>query len=391
MNPLHDSVGNRGASADLPLIAQRVVEFSRFARDNGFRIGVQESLDALKVAGHANILDRRLLRFGLRSLFCADKSDWQRFDDVFNAYWSKTPIKGELSGEGRAGPRQKQENAGDTAAEAAEAAAGEAPDTGAGERRGGASRAESSAQKDFRHFSDEEQTRELERLIERLARGMRYRLSRRYRFHQRGKIIDLRRTIRNNLKHGGTPVKLMRRRRRPHPIKPVVFLDVSGSMNLYSRFFLRFIRLVLKEFKRADAFIFHTRLVHIKQALLERNPERAMAKLGLISSGWAGGTCIGESLATFNKHYAPQTLGSRTVIIILSDGLDTGPPEQLAAQLKQLHAKAKKIIWLNPLLGRAGYQPLAQGMAAALPWVDLFASAHNLESLAALEHSLVNL
>jgi len=373
------------------LIAQRIVEFSRFARANGFQIGVQESLDALTIAGHANILDQRLLRFGLRSLFCADKSDWQRFDDVFNAYWSKTPIKGELSGEGRARPPHKQESANEAAREAAEAGASEAQATGTGERRGGASRAESTAQKDFRHFSEGEQRRELERLIERLARGMRYRLSRRYRFHQRGKIIDLRRTIRNNLKYGGMPIKLMRRRRRPQPIKPVVFLDVSGSMNLYSRFFLRFVCLVLKEFKRADAFIFHTRLVHIRHALLERDSEKAMAKLALISSGWAGGTRIGESLATFNKHYAPQTLSSRTVVIILSDGLDTGAPAELGAQLKRLHAKTKKIIWLNPLLGRAGYQPLAQGMAAALPWVDLFASAHNLESLAALENTLVNL
>ncbi|HLQ25412.1 MAG TPA: VWA domain-containing protein [Acidiferrobacterales bacterium] len=391
MNPLDQSRRNRGSRADLALIAQRVVEFSRFARDNGFQIGVQESLDALTIAGHANILDQRLLRFGLRSLFCADKSDWQRFDDVFNAYWSKTPIAGELSGEGRARPPHKQESANEAAREAAEAGASEAQATGTGERRGGASRAESTAQKDFRHFSEGEQRRELERLIERLARGMRYRLSRRYRFHQRGKIIDLRRTIRNNLKYGGMPIKLMRRRRRPQPIKPVVFLDVSGSMNLYSRFFLRFVCLVLKEFKRADAFIFHTRLVHIRHALLERDSEKAMAKLALISSGWAGGTRIGESLATFNKHYAPQTLSSRTVVIILSDGLDTGAPAELGAQLKRLHAKTKKIIWLNPLLGRAGYQPLAQGMAAALPWVDLFASAHNLESLAALENTLVNL
>jgi len=391
MNPLDQSRRNRGSRADLALIAQRIVEFSRFARDNGFQIGVQESLDALTIAGHANILDQRLLRFGLRSLFCADKSDWQRFDDVFNAYWSKTPIKGELSGEGRARPPHKQESANEAAREAAEAGASEAQATGTGERRGGASRAESTAQKDFRHFSEGEQRRELERLIERLARGMRYRLSRRYRFHQRGKIIDLRRTIRNNLKYGGMPIKLMRRRRRPQPIKPVVFLDVSGSMNLYSRFFLRFVCLVLKEFKRADAFIFHTRLVHIRHALLERDSEKAMAKLALISSGWAGGTRIGESLATFNKHYAPQTLSSRTVVIILSDGLDTGAPAELGAQLKRLHAKTKKIIWLNPLLGRAGYQPLAQGMAAALPWVDLFASAHNLESLAALENTLVNL
>ncbi len=391
MNPLPENRGHPTPGADISTVTQRVAGFSRFARDNGFRIGVQESLDAVKLATQVQILDKRLLHFGLRSLFCADKSDWQRFDEIFNAYWSRSPVKGELAGEGRAASAQKRKEAADAPGEPTDAAEAEGQDTRASGRRGGASFSESLAQKDFRHFSQGEQRRELERLLERLARRMRYRISRRKQQHRRGESIDLRRTIRNSLKHGGMPMKLALRRRRPRPIKPVIFLDVSGSMSLYSNFFLRFAYGVLKEFKRADAFIFHTRLVHIKQALLERNPEKAVMKLGLISSGWSGGTRIGESLATFNKNYAAQILSSRSLAIVLSDGLDTGAPEILAAQLRRLRGKVKKIIWLNPLLGRAGYQPLAGGMAAALPWIDLFASAHNLESLAALETTLVNL
>lgn len=372
-----------------PLIVQRVVEFARFARDNGFRIGVGESLDALKVAQYANVLDKRLLRFGLRSLFCTDKTDWQRFDEIFDAYWAKTPVKGESALESRG--RRRSQSGGEDADAADGAGTGAASQESRDGRRGGASHAESAAQKDFRYFSDPEEKRELERLIERLARHMRYRLSRRRHFHQRGKVIDLRRTIRANLKHGGNPVRLMKRRRRPQPVKPVLLLDASGSMSLYSQFFLRFIYGIVKEFKRADAFVFHTRLVHVKQALLERNPTKAMSKLALISSGWAGGTRIGECLDTFNTHYGRMILNSRAVVIILSDGLDTGTPEVLAAQLKQMRQRAKRILWLNPLLGRAGYQPVARGMAAALPWIDVFASAHNLESLAALEPQLVNL
>lgn len=384
-------MSRQGTGLDMgetPPIVQRVVEFARFARDNGFRIGVGESLDALKVAEYANVLDKRLLRFGLRSLFCADRSDWQRFDEVFNAYWAKTPVKGETGLEKR--NRRRSETGAEDDAAAPSADSGDASAMAQSGRHGGASRAESITQKDFRYFADPEEKRELERLIERLASHMRYRLSRRRHFHQRGKVIDLRRTIRANLKYGGNPIRLMKRRRRPQPVKPVLLLDASGSMSLYSQFFLRFIYGVIKAFKRADAFVFHTRLVHVKHALLERNPEKAMAKLALISSGWAGGTRIGECLETFNANYGRLTLNSRAVVIILSDGLDTGTPEALAAQLKQIRQKAKGILWLNPLLGHAGYQPLAKGMAAALPWIDLFASAHNLESLAALEPQLVN-
>ena len=154
---------------------------------------------------------------------------------------------------------------------------------------------------------------------------------------------------------------------------------------------MRFLKSILDSFREADAFVFHTRLVHIGPALGERNTERAIERLALMAQGWSGGTRIGESLATFNRSYAASVLNRRSVVVIVSDGYDTGPPEQLAAELAALRRRARRVVWLNPMLGWQGYQPVARGMAAALPHVDLFAPAHNLESLAALEPYLARL
>ena len=144
-------------------------------------------------------------------------------------------------------------------------------------------------------------------------------------------------------------------------------------------------------FREADGFVFHTRLVHLGPALRERNTERAIERLALLAEGWAGGTRIGECLAAFNRHHAARVLNGRTVVVIVSDGYDTGPPEALAKEMARLKRRARRIVWLNPLLGWPGYEPSAGGMAAALPFVDLFAPAHNLPSLAALEQALVRL
>jgi uncharacterized protein with von Willebrand factor type A (vWA) domain len=131
--------------------------------------------------------------------------------------------------------------------------------------------------------------------------------------------------------------------------------------------------------------------VPISDALRERDLDKLKDKLAVISLGWAGGTRIGESLRAFNQQFGRQLINHRAVVIVLSDGLDTGPPALLAEQIKDIKQRARKIIWLNPLLGREGYQPLAGGMAAALPLLDVFVPAHNLETLVALESRLVRL
>jgi uncharacterized protein with von Willebrand factor type A (vWA) domain len=162
-------------------------------------------------------------------------------------------------------------------------------------------------------------------------------------------------------------------------------------MSLYSTFFVRFIRGVLDHVREAEAFVFHTRLIHISAALRERDTEKALERMALMAAGWAGGTRIGDSLATFNRNYAAGVINSRTAVMIVSDGYDTGAPEVLAAEMARLKRRARRIVWLNPMIGWRDYAPVAQGMAAALPHVDLFAPAHNLESLAALEPYLAKL
>jgi uncharacterized protein with von Willebrand factor type A (vWA) domain len=160
---------------------------------------------------------------------------------------------------------------------------------------------------------------------------------------------------------------------------------------MYTAVFTRFIHGVLDSFHEAEAFVFHTRLAHISAAMKEKNPVRAVERMSLMSEGVGGGTRIGDSLATFNQWHARRVLNSRSCIMILSDGYDTGSPVALAREMQRLRRRCRRIVWLNPMMGWDGYRPEARAMQAALPYLDFFAPAHNLESLAALEPYLARL
>ena len=220
---------------------------------------------------------------------------------------------------------------------------------------------------------------------------MRARLVRREQVRRHGRRLDLRRTIHRNVSHGGTPIELAWRRRKIKPLRLVVLLDASGSMNLYTAFFVRFLHGVVDAFREAEAFVFHTRLAHVSASLRDRDVARAVDRLSLMAQGIGGGTRIGDSLATFNRWHARRLINSRTAVMIVSDGYDTGEPERLGAEMRRLRRRCRRIIWLNPLIGWRDYSPQARGMQAALPYVDLFAPAHNLESLAALEPYLARI
>ncbi len=376
-------------------LGQRLMGFVRFLRDNGYPVGVREGLDALTLAGACGPADRQRLSWGLRSLLCSNAGEWDRFDELFRLYWLPANRRSEVraSASRRSGQTPQREPAPAGSGATAEVEGGAAGDGGAcdeGASRGGASRADSHAGTDFRFLQDGQAMRETEALAERLALRMRRRLIRRQRVQQHGRRIHLRRTLRNSLRYGGTPLELAFRSRRKVLPRLVLILDVSRSMSLYSYFFLRFARGIVAAFKDAQAFVLHTRLVHVTEALRERDLHRLKSKLAVLSLGWSGGTRIGESLQTFNRDYARRLLGSRSVVIVLSDGLDTGEPEALGDALARIRRRARRVLWLNPLLGRDGYAPLAAGMQAALPWIDLFAPAHNLESLQALESQIIN-
>ena len=396
MNTLRaaNSAENPGVAGEELLVA-RIVAFVHLVREHGFQVGVREEIDALKVAQHCTVLDQQRLRWGLRSLLCGNVDEWQRFDQLFDAYWlsANRQTRVEYS------PRDKLDGReppvphghGGVVTEADWPQTGDDSDAGKGGARGGASRQEATTGTDFRFLSDARQMREMERLVERLARRMRRRLLRRQRLARQGRRVHLRRTIRNSLRYGGTPLELIFKRRRRQLPRLILLLDVSRSMSLYSYLFLRFARGLLGAFRDSQAFIYHTRLVPVTEVLRERDIDKVKEKLAVISLGWSGGTRIGESIQRFNEQYARKILGSRSIVVMVSDGFDTGPPELLAEQLERIQRCARKIVWLNPLLGRDDYQPLAGGMQAALPFIDVFASAHSLVSLAALESQLAYL
>lgn len=162
-------------------------------------------------------------------------------------------------------------------------------------------------------------------------------------------------------------------------------------MEAYTAFFTRFLHGVAISFRESEAFLFHTRLAHVSSAMRERVPQRALDRLHLMAQGIGGGTRIGECLTAFNRFHARRVIHSRTCVMILSDGFDTGAPEVLEGAMRGLRRRCKRIVWLNPLLGTSSYEPSARGMSAALPFIDLFASAHNVASLGALEPYLARL
>ena len=256
---------------------------------------------------------------------------------------------------------------------------------------GGASAHDALATKDIAALIGERERAGAADLAERLARAMRARLTRRERARRRGRRLDLRATIRLSVARGGEPVDLKFRRRKIKPLKLVALLDASGSMETYVSFFTRFLHAVTQVFRESEAFFFHTRLAHVSSALKERDPARALDRLALMAAGVGGGTKIGECLTAFNRRHARRLIHSRTCVMIFSDGYDTGPPELLQSALRDLRRRCKRIVWLNPLTGRDGFSPSARGMQAALPYLDLFAPAHNLESLAALEPYLARI
>ena len=382
---------------------RRLAGFARTLRDNGFKVGLAETSDALAILTSPVAVRASSLKPALRALFCATHSDWERFDEIFDAFWQgrdmrqRQVLKGSPGQNPASAPRRLAEAHVPKDAlglpdrvERRNDADGDSAADGRG-RREGASRVESLAATDLRHIVDPDEVAATHALAARLARTMRARLVRREQVRRHGHRLDLRRTIHRNVSHGGTLIELAWRRRKIKPLRLVVLLDASGSMSLYTAFFVRFLHGVVDSFREAEAFVFHTRLAHVSPSLRDRDVTRAVDKLALMAQGIGGGTRIGESLATFNRWHARRVINSRTALMIVSDGYDTGAPERLGEEMRRLARRCRRIIWLNPLIGWRDYSPQARGMQAALPYVDLFAPAHNLESLAALEPYLARI
>ena len=383
-------------------ILGRISAFAMLLRSHGFVIGLRENADAARLAAQLAMDRPAIQRTAFKALFCSRVSDWKQFDELFNSYWLGRGMKKLLrvGGSTAASTRPSSlapsgkdngQNGSTELGEEVSTPSGMETEDGATGKSEGASRTEITSSTDFRKIADPRELEKAHAAAERFARAMRARLTRREQARSRGRRIDLRATIRRNVGVGGIPVNLRFRQRKPKPLRLVVLLDASGSMQMYTAVFIRFIHGILDNFREAEAFVFHTRLAHISSAMKEKNATRALERMSLMTQGVGGGTRIGECLATFNKWHARRVLNSRSCVMILSDGYDTGAPEVLASELKRLRQRCRRIAWLNPMMGWDGYRPDAKAMQAALPYLDLFAPAHNLESLEALEPYLARL
>ena len=325
-----------------------------------------------------------VLRWSLKALLCGRGDEWRRFDALFDAYF--LPPNRKVFAESRAatiGRPDVAAGAGDADEPLPNATAGEgAANEDDGNRgRHGASREESLASTDFRDLDRADDVRDIEALMRRFARRLKHLQLRREARFDRGRRLDLQRTIRRSVGSGGTPFRLAWKDRRRVRPRLVLLLDVSRSMSQYSFFYLRLARALCAELADVHCFIFHTRITGVGEALRDPDPWRSQERLHLLAAGWAGGTRIGECLADFNRQHAPRLVHSRTAVIIVSDGYDTGEPEVLAAALGALRRRARRIVWLNPLLSRPDFTPESRGMQAALPHLDLFAPGADLASI----------
>lgn len=368
-------------------LAGNLIGFARLLRSADFDITAGRVIDAARALALIDIGREGDVRLALAANLVSDNTLQPAFDQWFDLYWrggnrvmpamappepnKQQSQRGRLTAQTRAVPL------------AAHAPEGDNPDATAGD-------ADLLTTKDFAGFTDADIVR-ARRLIRQLAPKLATALARRTRVSRRGSAVDLRRSLRRSVRHGGELLDLLYRHRRHRRLRIVLLCDVSGSMDRYARFLVQLMYALQNELRGVSTFVFSTRLHEISQLLKTRDFEQALTRLSVEVDAWSGGTSIGGSLATFEREYARRRVDSRTVVVIISDGWERGDVEELRRAMAALHRRSFKVMWLNPLLGGKGYQPLARGMAAALPHTDYFLPAHNLESLVRVARTLEHL
>jgi len=362
---------------DVPL---RLARFGRALRAQGVATTLRDELDAAEALAIVDRDDREEVRRTLRIALKVPPADFEAFDQLLGVFWhgelEVKPVAPRRPLETPAIPRGRALHWDpDTRRMASEP--GTLPE---GERPGYSPDALLRRKPFDQEWSGRDLVR-MERLLARLARRLATRRSRRL-VPTRGRgRADVRSSYRRALRTSGEMFSLARRTRAVDEPRLAFLLDTSGSMDTHSRFLLTFALSLRRAAPRAEVFAFNTELVHLTRSLAPGKVRLTLERLSVHVPDWSGGTRIGECLAGFHERYLSRRAGGKTVVVVLSDGLDRGDPALLADAVSRIQGRARKVIWLNPLLGDPRYEPAASGMAAALPFVDLFAPAHDLESL----------
>ncbi|HVS12899.1 MAG TPA: VWA domain-containing protein [Thermoanaerobaculia bacterium] len=385
-------------------LLRNMVLFARLLRVGGLDTTPQQLGDWIAALDLVDLRRKQDVKNASRAILVRRAQDLEWFDTAFELFWqARDPdelrrLEMGLMLQKRVERRRRAALEG-VAPERSDG--GEHPRGGEPERVAAWSAREALRRKDFAHLSGDELA-EVERLIDKLRFPIDPRRTRRRVPARHGRALDLRRTLRRSLRHGGELLRIERRDRKLHRRPLVVLCDISGSMEPYSRLLLRFLYAVARSPlardragatapARVEAFVFGTRLTRVTPQLARRDVDQALRLAAAEIADWGGGTRTGEALKEFNYAWSRRVLGGGAVALVISDGWDRGDPALLSREIERLHRSCHRLWWLNPLLGSPGYQPLTRGMQAALPHLDAFLPVHDLRSLEQLGERLASL
>ena len=378
-------------------LLQHITDFCRLLREMDINVTTTNQLSWCKSVELIDIGERETFYHTARTNLITKETDLKPFDLAFDLFWryprpdfqavdtgNETPEPSSLQDLSDATDEQDMIEQWVDAETEDDAEEGEEDDPLA------YSVEEVLTRKDFSEFTTEDMEKARE-IVAKLAAVLATKLSRRKVVGKKGKIIDFRRSWRKSLVHGGEPLELMRKQQKIKKTKILLLCDVSGSMDCYAKFLIQFIYGMQQELREIEVAVFSTHLTDITGLLQRKGLAEGLNEVANVVPDWSGGTKIGESLLEFYRQFAPSFSAYRTVVILISDGWDRGDVDILRRSMEMLHRHAYRLIWLNPLLGSDGYQPICRGIRTALPYVDYFLPAHNLESLAQLTKVLIPL
>jgi uncharacterized protein with von Willebrand factor type A (vWA) domain len=381
------------ASAHGERLVTGIARFGRMLRAAGLEVGPGRIQDAVLALTAVDIGSREEVYWALRCTLLSRHGDIEPFDEAFARFFDGAGPEERDDGP----PQPGHEEDAPAVSEPAERRVGQLAEGEAGGKEGEEedagmrwSAVERLRELDFARYSDEEMRRAA-KLVDRIAAAAPLRRSRRLRTARDGRAFDKRRTLRSAMRTDGYPMVCLWREPRLVPRKLVFVVDVSGSMEPYARAMMMFLQAAVRAGRRAEAFTFGTRLTRVTKELEGRNPDRALRAATRAVPDWAGGTRIGANLKALNDTCGRLGMTRGAIVVIVSDGWERGDIPALEHEMARLSRTAHTVAWVNPLAGEPGYEPLAQGMAVALRYVDHFLPGHNLRSLEALAEVLEGL
>ena len=379
----------------------RLLDFNHHMFAHGFNTSFDQATQSLEGLQHIDLSKIQEWKNALKSIYSYNFETFEKFDELFDSFWTnegrkktnvqrqnnnknnKTintrsilapPEQGTLDNDSTNKSMTNNENDMEVSSNAVSKIT--------------ASFIENKKKTDLKELIDSDLQKRIHSAVLKIAKSIKHKRSRRLLADRKGAKLDLRKIVSKSLAYEGYPIKLYKKSKPKKPMRIVSILDISGSMKVYSQIFLTFVKGLVGVDQSADVYLFHTRLMRVTEYLKENDTLNAVNRISLLTEGFSGGTKIGKSLKEFNNIYSKNNVNGRTVVIIISDGYDTGNPKIVSQELEKLKKRNCKIIWLNPLLGWENYEPVASSMKEASPYLDLFAPCSTIEDLENLEKEL---